>query len=421
MKVLVVGGGGREHALAWKISQSGKVDKIYCAPGNAGISKIAECIEISANDIKALLDFAKKEKIDLTVVGPEAPLVNGIVDKFENAGLRIFGPSKSAAQLEGNKALAKHFMAKYKIPTAKYAAFSDFNEAAGYIRKKGGPLVVKASGLAAGKGVIVCKHTADALEALNRIVVDKEFGDAGKQVVVEEFLEGEEVSVLAFTDGKSVVPMIASQDHKRAFDGDRGPNTGGMGAYAPTPFCTDKVIEEVLNKILKPTIEGLNVHGWKYKGVIYVGLMLTKDGPKVLEYNVRFGDPETQPLMMLMDSDLVEIMEAVIDEKLDHANVLWKQGASVCVVMASKGYPGKYEKGYVITGLDEVESEDIAIFHAGTKLKDGQVVTSGGRVLGVTSLGENLQDAVKKAYDAVSKINFANAYFRKDIAYKVLN
>lgn len=420
MKILVIGGGGREHALVWKISQSKKVEKIYCAPGNVGIAKIAECIQISVSDIKGLVKFAKNEKINLTIVGPEAPLINGIVDEFKSAGLCIFGPSKNAAQLEGNKALAKHFMAKYNIPTAKYAAFSDFNEAAEYIRGKGSPLVVKVSGLAAGKGVMVCKHTADALEALNRIFIDKEFGDAGNQVVIEEFLEGEEVSVLAFTDGKTILPMIASQDHKRAFDGDKGPNTGGMGAYAPAPLYTDEIAQKVLNEILKPTVEGLNIHGWEYKGVIYVGLMLAPNGPKVLEYNVRFGDPETQPLMMLLNSDVVEIMEAVIDERLNQTNILWKQGASVCVVMASKGYPGKYEKGYAITGIDGAEGEDIAVFHAGTKLYNGQIVTNGGRVLGITALGDNLKNAVNRAYDAVNKIHFENAFFRKDIAHKVL-
>ncbi|MBM7854259.1 phosphoribosylamine--glycine ligase [Desulfohalotomaculum tongense] len=419
MKVLVVGGGGREHALVWKIAQSPKVDKIYCAPGNAGIAQLAACVDIKAGDVDALLKFAVKENIHLTVVGPEAPLIEGIVDKFNRAGLRIFGPGRDAAQLEGSKALAKHFMAEYGIPTARYAAFHDAKEAMDHVREKNCPLVVKASGLAAGKGVIVCEYVADALDAVRRVMVDKEFGAAGTQVVIEERLEGEEVSVLAFTDGKTIVPMVPSQDHKRVFDNDRGPNTGGMGAYAPAPLYTPELHQRVVKEILEPTIKGMAEQGWSYKGVIYAGLMVTKDGPKVLEYNVRFGDPETQPVLSLLDTDLVEIMEAVIDERLDQIEVKWKKGASVCVVMSAPGYPGSYPKGDVITGLDKVPRE-VVVFHAGTAVKEGEIVTSGGRVLGVTAVGSDISDAVEKAYHGVEQINFNGAHYRKDIGAKAI-
>lgn len=419
MKVLVVGGGGREHALVWKIAQSPKVEKIFCAPGNAGIAQIATCVDIKAADVAGLLRFAQKEKMDLTVVGPEMPLVAGIVDQFTAAGLRIFGPTKNAAQLEGSKALSKHFMAKYNIPTAKYAAFPNAHEATDYVRAKGGPLVVKASGLAAGKGVLICQHTADALAAVNKVIVDKEFGEAGNQVVIEEFLVGQEVSVLAFTDGKTIIPMLASQDHKRAFDDDCGPNTGGMGAYAPTPLYTPELNEIVMRDILEPTVKGMAAQGWQYQGVIYAGLMLTADGPKVLEYNVRFGDPETQPVLSLLDTDLVAIMEAVIDERLDQVDIAWKQAVSVCVVMAAGGYPGKYTKGDLITGLD-MGTKDVIVFHAGTAAKDGQIVTNGGRVLGVTSVGNDIPEAIAKAYNGVGKIKFKGGYCRKDIGSKAI-
>lgn len=417
MKVLVVGGGGREHALVWKIAQSPKVEKTYCAPGNAGIARLAECIDIKAEDIDGLLQFAQQESIDLTVVGPEAPLTQGIVDVFSQAGLRIFGPNKNAAQLEGSKALAKHFMRKFNIPTAKYAAFHSFTEANDYVRDKGRPLVVKASGLAAGKGVIICQHIADALDAVRRVLVDKEFGEAGNQVVIEECLEGQEVSVLAFTDGKTIIPMVPSQDHKRIFDNDQGPNTGGMGAYAPAPLYTPELNEIVVKEILEPTIKGMADMAWPYKGIIYAGLMVTPDGPKVLEYNVRFGDPEAQPVLSLLETDLVEIMEAIIDDRLDQVEVKWKNAASVCVVMAAPGYPGNYPKGDVITGLDDMP-EDVTVFHAGTTLKDDQVVTNGGRVLGVTAVGQDIPTAITKAYQGVEKINFNGAHYRKDIASK---
>ncbi|MBO8137174.1 MAG: phosphoribosylamine--glycine ligase [Desulfotomaculum sp.] len=419
MKVLVVGGGGREHALVWKIAQSPRVSRIYCAPGNAGISQLAECVNIKANDISSLKKFALEERIDLTVVGPEAPLIEGIVDEFSQAGLRVFGPNRNAAQLEGSKALAKHFMAKYNIPTASYAAFSNEKEAMDYVREKGGPLVVKASGLAAGKGVIVCQHTADALDAVRRVIVDKEFGEAGSQVVIEEYLEGEEVSILAFTDGKTIVPMIPAQDHKRVFDNDKGPNTGGMGAYAPAPLYTPELHQVVVKEILEPTVKGMTEMGWPFKGVLYAGLMVTKDGPRVLEYNVRFGDPEAQPLLSLLDTDLVDIMEAVIDERLDQLDVKWKDGASVCVIMSAPGYPGNYPKGDVITGLDKVP-EDITVFHAGTALENGNFVTNGGRVLGVTAVAADIPGAIDRAYQGVKKINFNGAHYRSDIGQKAL-
>ena len=420
MKVFVVGGGGREHALVWKIAQSPRVDKIYCAPGNAGIAQQAECVNIGAEDIDGLLAFAQAKKIDLTVVGPEAPLVDGIVDRFREAGLRIFGPGKKAAQLEGSKALAKHFMAKYNIPTARYAAFSRADEAMQHVRDKVGPVVVKASGLAAGKGVMVCEHTADALDAVRSVLLDKQFGEqAGQQVVIEELLEGEEVSVLAFTDGRTVVPMIPSQDHKRVFDGDLGPNTGGMGAYAPAPVYTSELHQVVVREILEPTVKGLAENGWEYHGVLYAGLMVTTEGPKVLEYNVRFGDPETQPVLAMLDTDLVEIIEAVIDERLHEIDIKWKNGAAVCVVMAAGGYPGNYAKGEVISGLDSA-AEHAVVFHAGTAEKDGRIVTNGGRVLGVTAVGENVSEAINKAYSGVEKISFKAAHYRRDIGQKAL-
>lgn len=418
MKVLVVGGGGREHALVWKIAQSPKVEKIYCAPGNAGIAAHAECLDISATDITGLLTFAYNERIDLTVVGPEAPLVAGIVDEFENHGLKIFGPNKAAAELEGSKKLAKEIMEKYDIPTARYASFTEAEAAKEYIKEHGAPCVVKADGLAAGKGVIVATTEQDALRAIATIMEDKAFGDAGKQVVIEEYLEGEEVSILAFTDGKTVIPMVSSQDHKRIFEGDLGPNTGGMGAYSPAPVYTPEVQEIVEKKVLKPIIEGMAAEGRPYRGVIYAGLMLTKAGPKVLEFNCRFGDPEAQPVLMRLESDLVEIMQAVIEGRLAEQDIKWSDRASVCVVLASGGYPGGYEKGKVITGLDKVDEG--FVFHAGTKYLDGKIVTSGGRVLGVAATGDTIKDAIDAAYRQVEKISFEGMQYRRDIGQKAL-
>jgi phosphoribosylamine--glycine ligase len=419
MKVLVVGGGGREHALVWKIAQSPKVSQIFCAPGNAGIAKLAQCVPIGAEDIVALADFAQQEGIDLTVVGPEAPLCAGIVDEFQRRGLRIFGPTKSAAEIEGSKVFCRQLLAKWRIPSPKFAAFDDPNEAKSYIRQQGAPIVVKADGLAAGKGSIVCSTLDEALSAVDRIMVEREFGDAGKRIVVEEFLIGREASVMVFTDGRTVKPMLPSRDHKRLLDNDQGPNTGGMGAYCPVPDIDASLYDEIVETIMKPTIAALAAEGRPYKGVLYGGLMLTKEGPKVLEFNCRFGDPETQAVLPLLDADLVDICEAVIDERLHEVDVRWKDGACICVVMASAGYPGAYEKGKVITGIEEAEGEEgVIVFHAGTAMKDGQLVTSGGRVLGVTAIGRDFDEAVERVYKAVSKIHFDGAHYRRDIRPK---
>lgn len=421
MKILVVGGGGREHALVWKISQSRRVSKIYCAPGNAGISKQAEIVSIKANDLDGLLKFALREEIDLTVIGPEEPLTKGIVDIFESNGLPIFGPSKKAAQIEGSKVFAKEMMMKYHIPTASFEIFNNRREAIDYIRKKGAPIVVKADGLAGGKGAIVCKTIEEAIKAVERIMVEKIFGEAGSRIVVEEYLVGEEASYIAFTDGKSILPLASSQDHKAVFDGDEGPNTGGMGAYSPAPVVTNEVHEKIIEKILRPIIYGMNEEGSSYKGVIYAGLMIHEGEPKVLEFNARFGDPETQPVLIRMKGDIVPILEACIKGELSRCKIEWDKKASVCVVMTSKGYPGDYEKGKVIKGLDEVSSmEDIFVFHAGTEIRQGMVVTNGGRVLGVTGLGEDIQKAIERTYNAVRKISWEGVHYRTDIGYKAL-
>jgi phosphoribosylamine--glycine ligase len=421
MKVLVVGGGGREHALVWKIAQSSKVTKIFCAPGNAGISRQATLVPIKVNDLKALLEFAQEEKIDLTVVGPEEPLTRGIVDLFESKRLTIFGPSMKAAAIEGSKVFAKEMMQKYHIPTASYEVFEDREEAAAYIRKRGAPIVVKADGLAAGKGVIICNTVDEAIQAVDQMMVEKAFGEAGNRVVVEECLTGEEASYIAFTDGKAILPMASSQDHKSVFDGDQGPNTGGMGAYSPAPVVTEEVHERILEKILRPMIQGLGDEGRPYKGALYAGLMIRNGHPKVLEFNARFGDPETQPALMRMKGDLVPILEACIHGNLSKLRIEWDPRTAVCVVMASGGYPGDYENGKVIRGLDEVSRmKDLFVFHAGTALKDGQVVTSGGRVLGVTGVGEGIEKAIDRTYEAVKRISWEGAHYRKDIGFKAL-
>lgn len=420
MKVLVVGGGGREHAMVWKLKQSPRVSRVYCAPGNAGIARDAECVNISAEDIPALLAFAQKEGIDLTVVGPEAPLTLGIVDIFRAAGLRVFGAAKNAAAIEGSKSLAKEIMLKYNIPTARHAEFTSAEPAIDYIRAFGAPIVVKADGLAAGKGVIVAMDEQTAVDAVRMIMEDRVFGDAGDKVIIEEYLEGEEVSILAFTDGQAVIPMVSSQDHKRVFDHDEGLNTGGMGAYSPAPVYTDTLHEEVVKTILIPSVAGMAAEGRTYEGVLYAGLMLTKDGPKVLEYNARFGDPETQAVLVRLETDLVEIIEAIIDRRLAGMDIRWRPEAAVCVVMASGGYPGDYEKGKVITGLTAAEEQDAVVFHAGTAEADGQIVTAGGRVLGVTALGQTIPDAIANVYKAVDKIRFADVHYRKDIGRKAL-
>lgn len=418
MKVLVIGSGGREHALVWKISQSPKVDKIYCAPGNAGIGQLAECVAIKADDLDGLLDFALQNQIDLTVVGPEVPLTMGIADKFQEKGLKIFGPGGKAAEVEGSKTFAKDLMAKYGIPTAKYGAFTDAVEAKAFLNEVGLPCVVKADGLAAGKGVLICETKAEAEAAVDDILVDNKFGSAGSRVVVEEFLTGQEVSMLAFTDGKTVVPMVSSQDHKRIWDGDKGLNTGGMGAYSPAPVYTDDVHAIVVPQVLEATVAAMNTEGRPFAGILYAGLMLTADGPKVLEFNARFGDPETQAVLPRLKSDLVDIFLAIIDGRLDEMQIEWYDEAAVCVVIASGGYPESSDKGRVITGLDEAAATGAIVFHAGTKETDGTIVTNGGRVLGISALGKDIAEAIANAYKGVEKIKFENMQYRTDIGKK---
>lgn len=421
MKILVVGGGGREHAIVWKLAQSHLAEHIYCAPGNAGIAELAECVNIPADAVDMLLEFAQAEDIGLTVVGPEAPLAAGIVDKFTAAGLKIFGPSQKAAMLEGSKALAKEIMEKYGIPTAKYAAFEDKEAALAYLAEHPAPIVVKADGLAAGKGVVVAMTQAEAVEAVEAMLSGNAFGEAGARVVIEEYLEGEEVSVLAFSDGQTVLPMVSAQDHKRVFDDDQGPNTGGMGAYSPAPIYTSELAEQVLHQVLQPAVDGMRKEGRIYKGVLYAGLMLTSKGVKVLEFNARFGDPETQAVLMRLKSDLVEIMLAVVDERLQECALEWADEAAVCVVMASGGYPGSYAKGLPITGLEPAaEQADTVVFHAGTKFVGQQVMTDGGRVLGVTACAPTIQQAIDKAYIAVDLISWPDCFCRRDIGAKAL-
>lgn len=421
MKVLVVGGGGREHALVWKISQSPRISKIYCAPGNAGISEQAELVSIKADDLQGLLDFAIKEKIDLTVVGPEDPLTRGIVDLFESRGLRIFGPSRKAAEIEGSKAFAKEMMKKHQIPTASYEIFDDPEKAIAYIHQKGVPVVVKADGLAAGKGVTVCRSIEEAIRSILRIMVHRVFGEAGRRVVIEEYLEGEEASYIVFTDGETILPLASSQDHKAVFDGDQGPNTGGMGAYSPAPVVTEEVHKRIIDEILRPLIYGMREDGRPYRGVIYAGLMIKQGQPKVLEFNARFGDPETQPVLMRMKGDIVPILEACVDGQLSRFELEWDPRPAVCVVMASKGYPGNYEKGKRIEGLEEVSRmKDIFVFHAGTARKNGEIVTNGGRVLGVTGLGESIPEAIEWTYQAVRRIHWEGVHYRTDIGKKAL-
>lgn len=420
MKVLVVGGGGREHALVWKLKQSPKVTQVYCAPGNAGIAQMATCVNIGTEDIEGLHEFALTTGIDLTVVGPEAPLIAGLKEKFVESGLRVFGPNRRGAEIEGSKALAKEIMVKYGIPTAAYGKFDTAQAAIEYIQQTGAPCVVKADGLAAGKGVVVAMDEETAIAAVKDIMEDRVFGDSGNLVVIEEYLEGEEVSILAFTDGKTVVPMVSAQDHKRALDGDEGPNTGGMGAYSPAPVYTPELAQVVMERVLIPTIHGMAEEKRFYQGVIYAGLMVTKDGPKVLEYNARFGDPETQAVLARLETDLVEIIEAILEDRLDGIDIKWSDQAAVCVVMASGGYPGSFAKGKVINGL-EAAARDAVVFHAGTKEENGQIVTNGGRVLGVTALGGDIKEAIDRAYDAVAQITWEEVYYRKDIGHRALN
>jgi len=422
MKVLVVGSGGREHTLIWKLKQSKKVDNIFCAPGNGGISKIAKCVNIKADNIRALADFAARNKIHLTVVGPEAPLAAGIADEFTKRKLKVFAPDKSASQLESSKVFSKEFMRKYHIPTAAFKVFTTAAEAIGFCRTVEYPVVIKADGLAAGKGAVVVKNTEQATATIENMMVKKQFGSAGDTILVESFLQGQEISVMALTDGKTIVPLLASQDHKQAFDGDRGPNTGGMGAYCPTGFATDEIMTRINDYVLAPTLSGLNKEGITYKGVLYAGLMITPGGPKVLEYNCRFGDPETQVVLPLLRTDLYELMMAVVNRKLASIGQLsWRNDSAACVVMASKGYPGNYTTGVKIGGLPNKDDNNCVVFHAGTVYKNSQYMTSGGRVLGVVGLDKNLQLALNRAYRTVNKIKFEGARYRKDIGFRVLN
>ena len=417
MNILVIGSGGREHALCWKLSESPQTEQIYAIPGNPGMGASAA---IALDDHAAILRFVKEHEIGLVVVGPEVPLMNGLVDELEAAGIRAFGPRANAAEIEGSKSFAKDLMKKYGIPTARYEVFTAAEPARAYIRQEGAPIVVKADGLAAGKGVIVAMTEQEALDAVDAIMEDHSFGDAGARVVIEEFMEGEEASLLAFTDGRTIRPMISAQDHKRAYDGDRGPNTGGMGTYAPAPVMTPEMTERAVEEILKPTIAAMAKEGRVYRGCLYLGLMVTADGPKVVEFNARFGDPETQVVLPLLDSDLVAIMCACADGTLADVPIRWKDGAAVCVVLASGGYPGHYEKGQEIHGLADAEAIGALVFHAGTAMKDGKLVTNGGRVLGVVGRGADISSAVDAAYAAATKISFKDAYYRKDIAHRAL-
>lgn len=422
MKVLIVGGGGREHALCWKLSKSPKVKALFCAPGNAGIAEVAHPVDIEAEDLEGLLRFAKDEGIDLTVVGPEAPLVQGIVDLFEGEGLKVFGPSKAAAELEGSKAFAKEFMRRHGIPTAPFKIFDDPEKAKKWICNFHKPLVVKASGLAAGKGTIVCEDQKEAIDAIDEIMVKKTFGEAGAKVVVEERLYGQEISYMALCDGETILPLSSSQDHKRLLDNDQGPNTGGMGAYSPVPFVNEGLEERIIQEIMLPTVKGLREEGRPYRGVLYAGLMIDRGGdPWVLEFNCRFGDPETQALLVRMEGDLLEVILACVEGRLSEVSLAWDPRPAVCVVMASKGYPGAYEKGKEILGIEEAEKmRDVWVFHAGTKREKGRLVTAGGRVLGITAKGKDLAEAIRRAYEAVGRIWWEGVHYRTDIGQKGL-
>jgi phosphoribosylamine--glycine ligase len=422
MRVLVVGGGGREHSLVWKLTQSPRVTKVFAAPGNAGIADLAECVAISASEVRLLAEFAAKHTVDLTVVGPELPLTLGIVDEFESRGLRIFGATRQAAILEGSKIFAKRLMKKYKVPTGFFQTFYRAEDAKRYIHDIGAPIVVKADGLAAGKGAIVCPTVADAVDTVKKIMEDRVFGDAGSRIVVEEYLTGEEASFLAFTDGDTVLPMASTQDHKAAFDDDKGPNTGGMGAYSPAPVVTDAVHQKVMDRIMIPTVKAMAAEGRPYRGVLYAGLMIKDGEPRVLEYNVRFGDPEAQPLLMRMESDLMPVLEAVVDQRLRDVEIRWRPEPAVCVVMAAGGYPGAHDTGKPISGLaDAAQVSDAMVFHAGTARAGDRIVTNGGRVLGVTALGADLPRAIERAYEVVGKIHWDGVHYRTDIGRKALN
>ncbi|MFP6713242.1 MAG: phosphoribosylamine--glycine ligase [Rhodospirillales bacterium] len=421
MKILVVGGGGREHSLSWAIAKSPKCEKLFCAPGNAGIAEVAECVAISGEDVAGLVAFAKDKAIDLVIVGPEAPLVLGLVDALETEGIKAFGPSAAAAELEGSKAFMKDLFAKYNIPTAAYGRFTDYEEAVAYVRDQGAPIVVKASGLAAGKGVILAQTEDEAINALDQMMNNKSFGDAGDEVVVEKFLEGEEVSFFALVDGETALPLISAQDHKAAYDGDKGPNTGGMGAYSPAPVVTPELAQEIMDTIIQPTIDGMVAEGCPYKGVLFAGLMIKDGKPKTLEFNVRFGDPECQVLMARLQSDLVEALEAAATGTLSEIELTWREEAALVVVMAAKGYPGAYEKGSEIKNLDHANAlEGVTVFHAGTKDEDGKILAVGGRVLGVTALGSDVEQAQSRAYKAVDAIDWDEGFCRRDIGWRAI-
>lgn len=421
MNILVIGSGGREHALVWKLAQSPKAERLYAIPGNPGMEEVAECVDgISLTDNEAITAFAREKNIGLVVVGPEVPLMNGLVDALNAAGIKAFGPTKRAAEIEGSKAFCKSLMKKYAIPTAKYEVFTEADKARAYIEQEGAPIVIKADGLAAGKGVVVAMTKQEAFDAVADIMEDQEFGTAGSRVVIEEFMEGEEASLLCFTDGKTICPMVSSQDHKRAYDGDKGANTGGMGTYAPAPVMTEAMLKKAYETILVPAIRAMAQEGRPYQGCLYAGLMITQDGPKVVEFNARFGDPETQVVLPLLESDLVEIMLACVDGTLAGQNIVWSDGAAVCVVIASGGYPKAYKKGFAIEGLEEAKAAGTEVFHAGTAKKDGRIVTAGGRVLGVAAKAGNVKDAVDKAYVGVKKISFQGAFYRRDIAHRAL-
>ena len=416
MKVLIVGSGGREHAIAASVAKSNQVEKIYCAPGNAGIGQIAECVDITAMEFDKLADFAEKNQIDLTIIGMDDPLVGGVVDVFEARGLRVFGPRKNAAIIEGSKAFSKDLMKKYNIPTAAYENFTNPDEALAYLETAKMPIVLKADGLALGKGVLICNNLEEAKAGVKTLMLDKQFGDAGNEIVIEEFMTGREVSVLCYCDGTHIKPMTSAQDHKRAKDGDQGLNTGGMGTFSPSPFYTPEVDEFCKKYIYQKTVDAMASEGRPFKGIIFFGLMLTADGPKVLEYNARFGDPEAQVVLPRMENDIIEVMEACVDGKLDQIDLKFEDNAAVCVVLASDGYPVKYEKGIPIQGFENFKDKDgYYCFHAGTKFKDGQIVTNGGRVLGITAKGKTLKEARKNAYAATEWISFSNKYMRHDI------
>ena len=414
MRILVVGGGGREHAICWKLSKEANVEKIYCAPGNAGISNVAECIDIGDSDIENLLKFAKENQIDLTIVGPEIPLVAGIVDAFEKEGLKIFGPNKKCAQLEGSKSFSKDFMIRHNLPTAKYKEYTNLDEAITEIDSFGYPVVIKADGLAAGKGVVIPENREDAITTLKEMMSDKKFGKAGDKIVVEEFLNGIETSILAFVDNETIVPMVSSKDHKKVFEGETGLNTGGMGTFSPSEIYTDELAKEVQEKILDKTLEGFKKDNLNYKGILFVGLMITEDGPKILEYNVRFGDPETQSVLFRLDTDLNKIISAILDNNLKNIEINYSKEEAICVMLTSGGYPESYEKGKVISGLENLDS-DIVVFHSGTKFDNENIVTNGGRVIGITAKGKTVKEAGEKVYENIKKINFEKMHYRKDI------